>query len=62
MLKNIISSGDLENKLRRAKTLGCVWFLKNTKERKKNVKENHFIIFSCLIKTNLSINEALLND
>ena len=30
--------------------LGYVWFPKNTKERKKNVKENDFFMFGCPIK------------
>ena len=54
---------DLENKLRGGGgggTRGCVWFLKRTKKRKKNAKENDFLTFSCLIK-NLSANEASLN-
>ena len=51
---------NLENKLRGAKTLGCVWFLKSTKERKKKAKENDFFIFNCLIK-NFSVNEVSLS-
>ena len=52
-LRHYYSLVDLENKLRGAKIqrkenkiLGCVWFLKNTKESKKMLKE---IIFSYLV-------------
>ena len=41
---------DLENKLRGEKTLGLCLVPKNIKERKKNAKENDFIIFSYLLK------------
>ena len=34
----------------RLEALGYVWLSENTKERKKNVKENDFFIFGCLIK------------
>ena len=30
--------------------LGYVWFPENTKERKKNVKENDFFMFGCTMK------------
>ena len=36
--------------------LGYIWFPKNTKERKKNVKENDFFMFGCLI-TNIKENQ-----
>ena len=32
------------------KNLGYVWFLKNTEERKKNVKENNYHTWSSYIK------------
>ena len=40
---------DPEKKLRGVKILGFIWFLKSTKKR-KNIKENYFLVFSCLIK------------
>ena len=51
---------NLENKLRGPKTLGCVWFLGSTKERKKKLRKMIFFIFNCLIK-NLSVNEVSLS-
>ena len=41
---------DPKNKLRGSKNTSSVWFPKNTKERKKNIKENDFLMFNCLIK------------
>ena len=42
---------DSENKLRVGKNTNSVWFLKNIKKiKKKNTKENDFLMFNCLIK------------
>ena len=30
--------------------MGYVWFPKNTKERKKNIKKNNFFMFNCPMK------------
>ena len=30
--------------------LGYVWFSNGTKKRNKNIKENYFLIFDCLIE------------
>ena len=44
---------------KKIKILGYVWFPENTKERKKNAKENDFFMFGCPMK-NINENQIYL--